>query len=535
MRRIHSVLLLSLTLIAAGCSSSDKDNEQSLPVSGGVLVDLQNFAGGEADHIDPALASQTQEQQIPELLFDGLTRTNSSGNLVNGAASSVEPSGDSKVWTFTLKKDATFTNGDPVLPSDFKFAWERVLNPALASPLAGNFSSIQGFADAKATNSLSGVVADDANYKLTVTLSYPFRDFQSLVSLPVFSPLPKKVFEGKGVFPEFETTSIVGNGPFKIKSAWEKGKSIFLARNDSYYGNKTYLNEVEFRVSKNIGSAYTDFEGGNGDVGRIPAGNYTAAVSKYSENVVNPPLLGTEYWGFNLNDPTVGGEANKKLRQAIGLAVDKQDLVTKIYDGARPVATGWTPPGIHGSDNKPETSKVPRKLDQAKQLMSEWGKPAPRIRVSFATGQGHEEKAALIASNLKDIGIDAVVDPLEPAAFRRAVGTGTIQFFRGNWNADFPAYDNFIYPQFVSSSIGSDNVFGYRNTDVDKWALEARSQEDASKSDELYRKAEGQVLSDQVIVPIDWTSASLVKAERVKDLAVSPLGFIAYDGVWVSS
>src|SRR5690606_36161186 len=162
------------------------------------LIDIQNLSTGPQDHLDPAQTSVLQGAQISVLLYDGLTEydfTNRDEPVVKPAvAESYESNDDSTVWTFKLRKDVTYSDGTPVKASDFKYAWEAVLNPQVASEIAYIVEPIKGAKDVEegTTKELSGVVADDEAGTLTVTLDAPFAEFDGVVSHPVFSPKPKE-------------------------------------------------------------------------------------------------------------------------------------------------------------------------------------------------------------------------------------------------------------------------------------------------------------------------------------------------------
>ena len=547
----YLALLLSIALLVSACTSSDDSDDAApadgSPAVGGAIVDLQNFAAGDPSHIDPALADDVQSSQIAELLYDGLTDSTADGTVRNAVAETVTPSADAKTWTFRLRTDVRFDNNDQVRPSDFKFAWERVADPKLASRVAYHLASIQGFTEMQAgtATTLSGVVADDAAHTLTVSLGTPQQDFGSIVSLPVFSPLPKEVFDAaatqkqaggsSNLYEKWETGVMVGNGPFRMAKPWETGRAITLARSDTYYGgaanHKAYVDTVEFRISKDIASAYTDFEGGSDRVGRIPPGRYADVKAQRGDDVVNSRLLAVEFWGFNMKSPAVGGPDNLKLRQAIALAVNKGDINDKVYGGAREIATSFAPPAVPGYDAS--LAQPDRNLDQARTLLREWGKKAPELKISFAAGAGHDEKATIISQNLSEIGITAKPDPIERAAYGRAVQTGATDFFWRNWTADYIAYANFIEPNFATASIGKDNVVNYSDTAVDNLVVTAQRESDEDARNRQYRDAEARVLADQVVIPLTWPTANLVKSSSIRDLVVKPLGYVAYADAWV--
>lgn len=540
--RKHTVAALTaataLLLSACGSSSSGSSTAagDTTIVPGGDLVDYQAFASGDPTHIDPALADNTQDSQIARLLFDGLMKTDNSGAVKSAVALDATPTADAKTWTFKLRNDVLYDNGDKVLPSDFKFAWERVLDPAMGSRLTSRFEVIRGASAVESgqTKSLEGVVADDNNFTLTVALNYAFQDFPSVVSTTPFSPLDKKLFDADpSLSKKWESGVMVGNGAFKMAGPWEHDRDIKLLRNEKYYGGNNshtaYLGTVDFKISKDLDSAYNDFDASEFGVGRVPPGRYEEASVRFGTDLLQAPLLTTEYWGFNLNDPTVGGPQNLKLRQAISLAINRKDIVTKLYGGVRRPAVAWAPPGLPGYQVTFDSGDV--RTEQAKELLREWGKTPPTIKISFNAGAGHEDKAAIIAQNLKDAGINAVPDPIAQADYGKSIGTGKLQFFRSSWNADYPSYDNFIAPLFTST--GDSNVFGYKNQALDQDVSQARATADATARNALYEKAEHRVLDDQVVVPIDWSAAGIVAKSPINDLVADPLGYVNYADAWI--
>jgi ABC-type transport system substrate-binding protein len=212
------------------------------------------------------------------------------------------------------------------------------------------------------------------------------------------------------------------------------------------------------------------------------------------------------------------------------MAIDKKDIVAKLYGNARRVATGWAPPGTPGYQITIDSGN--HNVEAAKDLLREWGKTPPQITISFNTNAGHEEKAAIIQQNLTDIGIKATLNPVPQADYGRSVAQGKLQFFRGAWNADYISYDNFIAPLFMAAPIGDANSFNYDNPTVDSLVTQARSEADPAKRNSLYVDAERLLLKDQPAVPIDWSSAGIVAKASVNDIAADPLGYVNYGEVW---
>lgn len=551
-------VLMALALLAAACGGGGDNGNGATgpggsggsggkgdgnPVTGGTLVDLQNFAQGNPDHIDPGLSSTIQGSQPGQLLFDGLTETDyETGELKPMVAESWKSNATGDEWTFQLRDDVKFHNGDPVLPSDFKFAWERVVNPAFASEVAYHFDPIVG-SDAVAAGEateLSGVVADDEARTLTVKLEYPYSIFPATTSHLVFSPVPKKVVQALPDQSQWERGVMVGNGPFKMTEPWADNQFIKVVRNDDYWGglndHDAYLDGVEFRISSDLDSAYQAFEAGQGQTGYIPPGRFEEALAKYPEQNATEETLGVYYWGFNMKDPVVGGDDNLKLRQAIALAIDKQAIVDTVYSGSRRVATGFTPPAMPGyQEGLNDIASAPgRDLDRARTLLEEWGGQVTEpIKLNFGAGAGHEPVAQIIQANLQEIGIPTTLDGRDSTTYFSAMRQGEGQFLRAGWIWDYVAYDNGMYPLFHTKSIGGDNLVLYSNPEFDDLVDRARATTDEGQANTLYRQAETKMLDDVAVVPLNWYTGSIVYADSVRNLIQSPLQFVAYEQIWL--
>jgi ABC-type transport system substrate-binding protein len=553
-------LLASVALLVGACSDKKPEHNSVSATQGGQgahfggkLVDLQNFAtGGEPDHIDPALASTVQGSQPGQLLFEGLTKADyATGELKPAVAESWKSNPDFTEWTFKLRKGVTFSDGEPVLPSDFKYAWERVVNPDLASEVSYHVTDnlkvtgAKDVADGKAQE-MSGLVADDPNLTLTIHLDEPLSFLPSVVSHLVFSPVPKKVVSAlpkHGV--NWEQGVMIGDGSYKMAEPWKHDQYIRLERNDKYYGgihnHKAYIDTIEFRISKDIDSGFAAFEAGEGQTGYIPPGRVTEAKSKYAGRISVKPFNGIYYWGFNMKDAEVGGPQNLKLRQAISLAINKKQIVDTVYNGARQVATGWTPPVMPGY--KQGLSNFPdRDLAKAKDLLAQWehdtGKKAAQlapIKLNFNAGAGHEPVATIIQANLNDIGVKSVLDPRDTKTYFSQMRKGQGQFLRAGWVADYSVYDNMLFPVFGSSQIGTgDNLVQYSNPKFDGLIDQARRAANEDARDKLYQQAEQIVLNDDTaVVPLNWYTGLVVWSPQLHNVVQSSLDFFDYDEMWL--
>jgi ABC-type transport system substrate-binding protein len=283
-------VLLAFTLLAAACGGDDSDggDEGSGPEqdggdaasegpegpvqAGGEFVDLGTFVGDPPEHIDPALNSTLDAYQVINALYDGLTDIDATDPenpvIVPHVAESYEANEDATVWTFTIKDDQFFSDGEQVLPSSFVRAWERASDP----DFAGDYSYLMGFIDGGneklegEADELSGVVADDEAMTLEVTLDAPYSNFDAVAGFQLFFPMPAAVDELENQN-DWENGIMIGNGPYAMESA-RTDQEIVLVRNDEWsgdYNGETWpdrLEKITFRVSADPDTSYNSFEAG---------------------------------------------------------------------------------------------------------------------------------------------------------------------------------------------------------------------------------------------------------------------------------
>ncbi len=500
------------------------------------FVDLQNFAAGEPDHIDPALTSTLTGAQVAVLMYDSLTDTDFNGVLVPAAATKWTTSDNGQTWVFTLKKNAKFSNGEVVKPSNFLEGWVRATDSKLASEVAYHSYIIEGFQDwneGKGPRPTS-VVADDKANTLTVKLTKPFLGFPEIASHPVFSPIPKTMFTANEKVEE-SGTALIGNGPYKLEKAISKqaGGQVTLIRNPNYTGTKGTLDRIEFRITKDVNSAYNAFESGQGLSAAVPAGKYTDAAAKYGTAGLGT-VLGTDYWAFNWTDPVVGGTKNVLLRRAIVKAIDRTQLSNQIYEGSRKPTDQLVPKGIPGYTTGLGLGTA-RDVEGAKKDFAAWvaagNKLEKPLRLSFNEGANWDKVATIFVGNLKEAGIDAELNPF-PAdgTYFSKMRKGEGQIVRAGWFADYVLYDNFLFPLLHKDSIGGDNLALYDSAAYSGLVDQARATTDKTAAAKLYNQAEKLALTeDVVIMPTTNRANNAVFSTKVQNVKSTPLGFFNYN------
>jgi oligopeptide transport system substrate-binding protein len=554
---LGSAVVIALAL--AACSSDSTTNTSSdgttapggggEAASGGELIDgAQLSTSDNLTSFDPGLVQTLDESQITNSLYDGLTDfdfTDKENPVLKGlVAEKWEPNADATEFTFTIKPGLTFTNGDPVLPSSFKYAWVRNGQADFASPYGYFIKYVKGGAalqEGTVDNLDDSIVADDEAMTLTVTLESPEADFPAIVSHPFFGPLPEKVVSQLSDQTQWDKGIMIGNGPFKQETP-KTDQEVVLVRNPDWAGSVTgntsaKLDKLTFKISKDVESAYSSFESGEFDTASIPPGRYADAQANYG-NTVESPTLGSYYFDFGSTDEQLWGEENVKLRQAISLAIDRDEINQKVYEGTREEATGVVMPGIPGY--KADLCKFcAYDKDEAQRLFDEWksegGSLDGPITIDFNTGSGNEDVVAIIQSNLEAIGIQSELNAVSEKYFGTMADDGC-HFCRAGWYADYPAYSTFMVDLYSTAALGGNNLGSFSDPAFDDLLKQAQSTVDDDARYALYQQAEEYLLNEVVAVaPINFYVGDQVYQDKVQGFDQPPLGIIAWDEVSVTS
>jgi len=544
-----SVAVLAACVLTLGVLSGCAPTKPATEVKANNTL---SFYIGEPAVIDPIDGQESEGIQVINSVFDSLVDFDPLTSEIKPAvAETWSPNADATVWTFTLRKGTKFHNGREVKAADFKYAWERIADPANKSTISYHLTPIKGFDEMQAgtAKELTGVVAKD-DYTLEVTLVYPFADFQYVVGHPSLAPVPKEEVDKD---PKAFLEKPVGNGPFMLSEPWKHQQYIKVARFDDYYGDKALVDGVDFKIFKDDESAFLAFKQGGLDFGTIPTGQIKDTVAKYGESpdgyTMNPGksvLLGSElstyYVWLNTKDSVT---KNVNVRKALSLAIDRQAICDVVYEGTRLPASGPVPGGIVGfQENAWEANKYD--VTAAKAALAEAGFPEgkglPEIALSFNTGRGHEKVMQLIQGDLAKIGVKVKLDgrPWETYSSEwlkvekgQFANKDKHQMMRLGWLADYPIMDNFLYPMFQSKS--GDNKALYSDPEVDKMLLDARKTIDNDARIKLYQEIEKKIGEAQPLIAVVNYRHIRVGGPRLNNLVFSPMGLAALDKATLSA
>ncbi|WP_038860078.1 oligopeptide ABC transporter substrate-binding protein OppA [Cronobacter sakazakii] len=518
----HNVHHHKKSLVAAGILSAlIAGNAMAANVPAGVqLAEKQTLVrnnGSEVQSLDPHKIEGVPESNINRDLFEGLLVTDVEGHPSAGVAEKWENK-DFKVWTFHLRKDAKWSNGEPVTAQDFVYSWQRLADPKTASPYEsylqyGHITNIDDIIAGKKPATDLGVKAID-DHTLEVTLSEPVPYFYKLLVHSSMSPVPKAVVEKFGE-KWTQPANIVSNGAYKLKS-WVVNERIVLERNTNYWDNaKTVINEVTYLP---ISSEVTDvnrYRSGEIDMtyNNMPIELFQKLKKEIPKEVHVDPYLCTYYYEINnqkapFNDP--------RVRTALKLGLDRDIIVNKVKNQGDLPAYGYTPPYTDGAKfTEPAWFKMTQEQRnaEAKKLLAEAGYTADKpltFDLLYNTSDLHK-KLAIAAASIwkKNLGVNVKLENQEWKTFLDTRHQGNFDVARAGWCADYNEPTSFLNTMLSNSS---NNTSHYKSDAFDKVMQETLQVSDEGQRSELYNKAEQQLDKDSVIVPVYYyVNARLVK------------------------
>lgn len=501
----------------AGGAYADKMH----PVTGEKLAEDQTFTYRLLDGIptlDPQLNEDVSGSDILRDLFEGLTNQDADGNTIPGVAESWEGSEGNTVWTFKLRDNAKWSNGDPVTAGDFVYAWRRAADPATASPyswyidLMSIANASEVLAGDKSPEELGVEAVDD--HTLRVTLSQPLPYFVAMTSHATTFPTHKATIDAHGdqwTRPE----NMVSNGAYKL-TEWVLNERTTRERNEMYWNNEaTILDKVVTLVINDENAALTRWRAGELDWTAPPTGQFLALKAELPEETHSNPTLCSYYYTFNLSDS--GPEAFKdvRVRQALSMALNRNVVTENILQGGQIPAYTFTPGATAGFTvpDVPMASMTQEERDaKAKELMAEAGYGADnplKFTLLYNTSEGHKNIAVAASQMWKEkLGVEAVLENQEWKTFLDTRGQQNFDMARGGWCGDYNEASTFL--DLVTTNSGY-NDGKYSNAEVDELMASAKTSADPSSN---YTRVE-QIMAEEVplITVYHYTSTMMLKKD----------------------
>ena len=471
----------------------------------------------EPKDLDPHVVTGVTEHNILAALLEGLVAEDPKTLMpVPGVAERWDISNDGRTYVFHLRKDARWSNGDPVQARDFVFSYKRILSPALGSSYAYMLFCLE---NAEAFNKKEldfdqvGVEASNP-HTLRLKLSEPTPYFLSLLNHFSWFPVHPPTILAGGAIDAIGSTwtkpeSYVGNGPFVLET-WESGKKIVVVKSDTYWDRATVrLNRIVFHPIGDHKIEERAFQSGQLHItGTVPIDRVRHYQARSPERLRLDPYLGTYYYHFNVTRPPLD---DVRVRRALAMAIDREQIVQYVTKAGEAPAHYFTPPDTAGYTAR---AAIPSDLDAARRLLAEAGYPGgqgfPKLEILYNTSEAHARIAQAIQEMWqKNLGITIGLLNMEWKVYLATVQSGQYDIGRAGWIGDYVDPNTFLDLWITG---GGNNRARWSNAEYDRLLAETAKTQDREQRYELFQQAETVLMTETPIMPIYfYRSKSLIQ------------------------
>ncbi len=499
---------------------------------------LHRGIGHDLAGLDPHLATQASDYSVLSALFEGLVAEDPVDlHPVPGVAERWELSPDGLTYTFHLRANARWSNGEPVTAQDFIGSWRRMLTGSFGADYANTLYVIQGaeaFNKGLAGFEQVGLSAPDAR-TLRVKLEHVTPYFLSLINHEAWFPVHLPTIEKYGSItdranPWARPGRFVGNGPFNLK-AWRTGQEIIVEKSSTYWDSSNVrLRGIHFHAIDSLDVEERTFRAGQLHVtDALPPGKIEAYRRDAPQFLRIDPLLGTYFYRLNTTRPFLN---DVRIRRALAMAVNREAIVEKILHGGQQPALALTPPGTAGYTS---SASLPYDLDAARRLLAEAGYPGgkglPAFDLLFNTSESHRLIAEAIQEMWRrDLGVEVRLSNQERKTTLESRRAGNYQIMRDSWIGDFVDPATFLD---VFQSDSGNNYTGWQDADYDALLFAASRQTDPAARIALFQKAEAILLKAAPIIPIYHYTHVFLIDPSVKGWNPTLLDHHPYKYVWL--
>ncbi|SFP63414.1 peptide ABC transporter substrate-binding protein [Tranquillimonas alkanivorans] len=488
-------------------------------------VDAQTYIRGndsDPETLDQHKTSTIAEANILRDLYEGLVIYDSSAQVIPGAAESWEISDDGTVWTFNIRADANWSNGDPLTAEDFVYSFRRIMAPATGAKYANILYPI---ANAQAVNTGDmpveelGVRAVDEK-TLEITLDTPTPYFLELLTHQTGLPVhPASVEEHGSDFVQPE--NMVSNGAYTLEENILNDRIVLEKNPEFHAADSVSIAQVNYVPFEDRATCVRAWEADEvHSCSDLPAEDIARLQDEYPDAVHVTPYLGVYYYGVNtakekLSDP--------RVRQAMSMVIDRQFLADEIWSGTMIPAYSWVPPGIGNYVENPPTyewadmSLLDRE-DQAIALMEEagYGPDTPlEVEISYNTSENHKATATAIADMWSVLGIETTFNVRDASAHYAMLRDEKVHdVARAGWIGDYSDPQNFLFLNRADNP--GFNYGNYENPEYDGLLDEAAGTTDLAERAEILAQAEEAFLADSPQIPLLFYSSRSLVADALQ-------------------
>ena len=477
------------------------------PVTGEALADSQTFTYRLLDQfptLDPQLNQETAGFHVIRDLFEGLLNQDAQGNLVPGVATGYAATDGNTTYTFTLRENARWSNGDPVTAHDFVHAWQRAVDPATASPygwyleLTQMVNAKEILAGTRPPSDLGVRAVDD--YTLEVKLNVPLPYFPAMTTYATLFPTHRATIEAHGA-DWTAPGNMVSNGAYVLEEL-VLNEYHTRVRNPMYWdAGNVIIEKVTGLVINDANQALTRYRAGELDhLDSLPPGQYPALKKELPDEATSVPRLCSYYYAINHTESGNPALHDVRVRRALGMAVDRDVIVNQVLKGGQWPAYNFTHLKTAGF-TMPDIAYA--KLGQgerdaeAKRLMAESGAGNLKLRLIYNTSESHKQIATVVSQMWKQkLGVETELANFEWKTYLGIRANQEFDVARSGWCGDYNEASTFL--DLLTTTHGS-NSGKYSNPKVDELM---RASKTAENPGAIYGEVERILAEDMAIIPV---------------------------------
>ena len=534
MKKVLALLFAALMVFSCfACNTQGPAEEFELNV---------NIAS-EPESIDPALNTAVDGAVMINHMFEGLYKWIDDGNgvakLVLGQAESVDVNAEKTVYTFKIRENAKWSDGQAVTASDFVYSWQRLVDPATAADycyMADILLNANEIMAGEKDKSELGVKAID-EHTLEVTLHTPCPYFEEIMAFPSLMPVRQDMIEKGGDQWTFDLSTYVGNGPYKMES-WEHNSKIRLVKSENYYDYaKLGPNAINFALMDDANAIYAAFNSGQLNfIEEVPVAEIPTLVEQGKLNI--DKYIGTYYVCFQTQKAPFD---DVRVRKAFSLAIDRNYIVEQITRTGQVPASGFVPYGVNdalgieGDDfrtvggNYMDVSKeaYEANCEEARRLLAEAGYEGgagfPVVEYLYNTSDNHKAIGEALQQMWQDeLGVTVNLVNKEWNTFLQTRKEGNYSIARNGWIADYNDPMSFLDMWLTG---GGNNDAHYSNAEYDALIMQAKSTSDAAERMRLMHQAEDILMGEDVVHAAIYFYTNKYMAQGFTGMYYTPLGY----------
>lgn len=485
-------------------------------------------AGMEPTGLNTLTSTYAIEFSLFKHMYENLVTLDDDDNTVPGAAESWDYDEDTLTYTFHLRKDGVWTNGDPVTAKDFEFAWSQALNPDVASDYAYFLYFIKNaekYFNGEVTWDEVGVkVVDD--YTLEVTMEQPTPYALFLFSFGTLAPINQRFYEAVGAdLYSTEAQYFCTNGPFAL-TEWSHNDKIVMQKNDAWHGAADVeVEEIDWKIITDANAALSSFLAGDLDMVGLGTGELIKQAEAAGATIQSYTDGTAFYIYFNNNDQYL---SNVNLRRALFNAIDEQKEIDTVWQNDNEPMTSFTAPGVSATDGTSFAGKVgelyapSRDQEKAKEYLatalSELGCTVDDLSAHLSIDCGDSPTSIAEASFYQEqwrqvLGIEVAVNSMITKQGSQNRKTGNYVMSITGWGPDYNDPNTFL-DLWVTD--GGNNQTGFSNERYDELIDLAAKETDLEKRESYFIECE-QIIADQLpIGPAFWRAPSYACSDKIK-------------------